>query len=86
MKRRYRIIALVMAMLTISGMLAACASTNDPEVTTEAQTQGVASTTANPELTEETTLYPPDDLEESYNFDTELVIYMWSECPWKSGC
>ncbi len=80
MKKYLRIIAFVMAMLTISGMLAACANTDDPEVTTEAEAPAVASTTApKPGSTEEVTLYPPDDLEEAYNFDTKITVYMWSD-------
>ncbi len=79
MKKYLRIIAFVMAMLTISGMLAACANTNAPEVTTE-KAPGVASTTApEPGATEEETLYIHDDLEEAYNFDTKITVYMWSD-------
>ena len=77
MKKFIRIIALVLALLTLSGMAVSCANTGDPETTTEAP--GAVSTTA-PEVeqTEEETLYAPDDLPETMNFGETVTIYMWS--------
>ena len=49
MKKLIRIIALALAMLTLSGMAISCANTNPSEVTTEAD--DIASTTA-PEATQ----------------------------------
>lgn len=81
MKKYLRIVALVMATMTLLGMLAACSNTQDPAITTETEAPAVASTTAPPEpvSTEEVTLFVPDDLDESYNFDTKMTIYMWSD-------
>ena len=77
MKKYIRIIALIMALLTLSGMVAACAETGNVETTTEApsaETQApVADTTA------EETLYAPDDLKENYNFNETITIFMWAD-------
>ena len=76
MKKFLRIIAFMMALLTLSGMVAACAETGTNETTTEA---GGASTEAPVvETTAEETLYAPDDLKESYNFNETITIFMWS--------
>ena len=77
MKKYIRIIALIMALLTLSGMVAACAETGNVETTTEA----VAAETQAPtvETTAEETLYALDDLKESYNFNETITIFMWSD-------
>lgn len=77
MKMYLRIIALLMAILTLSGMVAACADTGDSSSTTD----GAASTTAPTEVatTAEETLYAPDDLAESYNFNETITIFMWED-------
>ena len=63
MKKFIRIIALVMALLTMSGLFAACANTQTAEETTDGA--GVAETEAPVvETTAEETLYAPDDLKE----------------------
>ncbi len=77
MKKFLRIIAFIMALLTLSGMVAACAETGTTETTTE---EGAAATEAPVvETTAEETLYAPDDLKESYNFNETLTIFMWSD-------
>lgn len=77
MKKYIRIIALIMALLTLSGMVAACAETGNVETTTEA---GAAETQApTVETTAEETLYALDDLKESYNFNETITIFMWSD-------
>lgn len=77
MKKYIRIIALIMALLTLSGMVAACAETGNVETTTEA---GSAATQAPViETTAEQTLYAPDDLKESYDFNETITIFMWSD-------
>ncbi|MBQ4141022.1 MAG: extracellular solute-binding protein [Clostridia bacterium] len=78
MKKYIRIIALILAVLTLSGTLVACANTDDPEVTTD-NPEAATTTAPEPESTAEETLFAPDDLEESYNFDTEITVYMWSD-------
>lgn len=78
MKKITRTIALILSLVTLLGMLAACANTTG-DVTTE----GAASTTAPGasvvETTAEETLYVPDDLAESYNFGETITIYMWDD-------
>ncbi len=77
MKNYIRIIALIMALLTLSGMVAACAETGTTETTTEA---GAAETQAPvSETVAEETLYAPDDLKESYNFNETITIYLWAD-------
>ena len=77
MKKTIRIIALIMAILTLSGMFAACAETGTSETTTEAD---VAQTQAPVvETTAEETLYAPDDLAETYDFNETITIFMWSD-------
>ena len=66
-----------MALLTLSGMVAACAETSTGEVTTEG---GAAATEAPAvETTAEETLYAPDDLKEKYDFNETITIFMWSD-------
>ncbi len=78
MKKYLRIIALVMALLTLSGLFAACAEPGETETTTEGNT---ATTTApdSDATTAVETLYAPDDLEESYNFGETVTILMWND-------
>ncbi len=77
MKKYLRIVALIMALLTLSGMVAACAETGTNESTTAAD---VAATEAPVvETTAEETLYAPDDLAESYNYGETITIFMWSD-------
>ena len=78
MKKFIRIIALVMALLTMSGLFAACANTQTAEETTDGA--GVAETEAPVvETTAEETLYAPDDLKEKYDFNETVTIFMWSD-------
>ena len=83
MKRIVSMIALLLALVTLMGMFAACATTKDPEETTEGpatvDTPAAGDVTEDPAVTEEETLYPPDDLEEKYNFDTTLTVFMWAD-------
>lgn len=77
MKKYLRIIAFLMAILTLSGMAVACADTGSDEVTTD----GSASTVAPNDVvtTEEETLYASDDLADSYDFNETIVIFMWED-------
>ena len=78
MKKIIRIIALFLALLTISGMAVACSNPNEPEVTTE--DNGVASTSAPAaETTEEATDFVHDDLPESMNFGETVTFFIWSD-------
>ena len=77
MKKYLRIIALVMAILTLSGMFAACAETGTTDTTTAADVAATEAPTV--ETTVEETLYAPDDLAESYNFGETITIYMWKD-------
>ena len=78
MKKIIRIIALFLALLTISGMAVACSNPNEPEVTTE--DNGVASTSAPAaETTVEATDFVHDDLPESMNFGETVTFFIWSD-------
>jgi hypothetical protein len=80
MNKTLRIIALLLSLLTVLALCAACAESNDPEDSTAGPSG--ADTTAGvggPETTVEETLYEEDDLDESYNFDTTITIYLWSD-------
>ena len=77
MKKFLRIIALVMAILTLSGMVAACAETGTTDITTAADVAATEAPTV--ETTAEETLYAPDDLAESYNFGETITIFMWKD-------
>ena len=83
MKKTVRLLALLLSLITLVGMFAACATTSDPAETTVdpsgAATSGSDSGTSAPEATEEETMYELDDLDEKYNFDTTLTIFMWSD-------
>ena len=77
MKIYARLIALMLALLSLTGTLVACANTETPGETT------VAPTTQDPsngsQETEEETLYVDDDLLDKYNFDTTITIFMWDD-------
>ena len=78
MKLYLRIIALVMALLTVAGMAVACADTKDPESTTDPSSANTVApgddVTEAPE-----TEYALDDLDEQYHFGENIVIFMWSD-------
>jgi len=84
MKKLIRIIALALALLTLSGMIAACAETKDSETTTAGTDNGNAAVTTAPEAdnsanqTEAETDYTVDDLPEKLNYNTTITIFMWS--------
>ena len=76
MKKFLRITALVMALLTLSGLFAACAEPQGGEETTAnvvANTEAVVV-----ETSAEETLYALDDLKETYSFNETITIFMWS--------
>ncbi len=78
MKKTIRTIALIMSLIMLLGMFAACAVTNDGEESTS------ASVTPDPNdpsgTTEaEDTMYVPDDLDEKYDFDEVITVFMWSD-------
>ncbi|MBO5701976.1 MAG: hypothetical protein J6S71_06020 [Clostridia bacterium] len=83
MKKLIRMFALVLALITVTGMFAACATTKDPEETTEGpatvDTPAAGDVIEDPAVTEEETLYAPDDLDERYNFDTTITIFLWDD-------
>jgi len=84
MKTTVRFIALLLSLLTISSLLAACATTQTPDETTlatNAVTTEAPSENSNPveEGTEEETLFVEDDLKESYNFNETITIFMWDD-------
>ena len=77
MKTYLRIIALLMALLTVAGMVVACAETSG-ETTTEAD---VAATVA-PDvdsIVDEETDYALDKLKETYNFNETITFFIWSD-------
>ena len=75
MKKFLRITALIMALLTLSGTIVACADTGSTDETTASVAATEAPTV---ETTVEETLYALDDLAESYNFNEVVTLYMWS--------
>ena len=78
MKKYVRLIAMLLALVTIMGVAVSCANTGTPEETTDAGA-GATTTAANAETTVEETLYAPDDLEESYNFDKTITFFIWDD-------
>ncbi|MGM9643220.1 MAG: hypothetical protein ACI3XI_08435 [Eubacteriales bacterium] len=75
MKRFIRIIAVLMALFTVCGILAACADPGSGANTTE----DPASTVKPSGDTGEATLYEKDNLKDSYNFNETITIYMWKD-------
>lgn len=76
MKTYLRIIALIMALMTVAGMVVACAETSG-EITTD----GGAAVTVAPDVESaepEETDYALDKLQEKYNFNETITIFMWS--------
>lgn len=85
MKKFIRIIALTLALLTLSGMIVACAETNGGETTTDAaNNSGNAAVTTAPagensaNQTEADTDYVIDNIPEKLDYNTTITIYMWS--------
>ncbi|MBO5701975.1 MAG: hypothetical protein J6S71_06015 [Clostridia bacterium] len=79
MKNFVRLIALMLVLITVTGMFAACATTNDPETTTEAPTTNAPGEGGEGQVTEEETLYVPDDLDEKYDFGETMTVLYWEE-------
>lgn len=78
MKRMTRLIAMLMSLVMLLGVAVSCANTSGPEDTTG----GSASTTApgnNSGEPAEETLYELDDLDEKYEFNETITIYMWND-------
>ncbi len=78
MKNYLRIIALVMAILTLSGMFVACVDNGGEEVTTDPG-NGASTLAPSADVSTEETLYVEDDLAEKYNFNETIVIFMWED-------
>lgn len=78
MKKIARTIALLLSLVTLLGLFAACANTGG-EVTTAGSATTKAPGASSGAATEEETLYVPDDLDEKYNFGETITIYMWDD-------
>lgn len=81
MKNYIRIIAFILAMLTIAGFAVACAEVEVPEETTEGTAETVAPgeevTTADSSKDENG--YLKDDLPETLDLKEKLVLFMWED-------
>ncbi len=74
MNKYIRIIAAIMALLTFTALFAACVEQGEGENSND------ATTTADPNATVgEDTLYELDDLDETYNFNETITIFMWND-------
>ena len=78
MKKLVRLIALMLALVTLMSVAVSCANTTGSEDTTAAD-QGATTNALNAETTVEETLYELDDLDEKYNFDQTITIFMWDD-------
>ena len=78
MKKLVRLIALMLALVTLMGVAVSCANTTGSEDTTAAS-QGATTNAIVDETTVEETLYELDDLDEKYNFDQTITIFMWDD-------
>ena len=76
MKTYLRIIALLMALLTVAGMVVACAETSG-ETTTEADVAATVAPDVDSTVAEETD-YALDKLKETYNFNETITFFIWS--------
>lgn len=80
MKKTIRFIAMLLALVTLTALVAACAETTGEETTEEiAATEAPANDATEAPITEEITLFTPDDLDEKYEFDTTITILMWDD-------
>ena len=80
MKKIIRLISLLLALVTLTALVAACAETTGEETTEgPAATEAPAIDVTEAPITEEITLFTPDDLDEKYNFDTTITILMWDD-------
>ncbi len=78
MKKFVRLIAMMLALITVLGVAVSCANTGTPDETTE-PVVGATTTAPIEETTVEETLYVPDDLDETYNFGQTITIFMWDD-------
>ena len=78
MKKFVRLIAMLLALITVLGVAVSCANTGAGDDTTDAGA-GATTTAAVAETTVEETLYAPDDLEESYNFGQTITFFIWDD-------
>ncbi len=79
MKKYVRLIAMLLALVTLLGVAVSCANTNGGEETTAGGATTNAPSDTEAATTEEETLYVPDDLEESYNFDQTITFFIWDD-------
>ena len=78
MKKSIRLIAMLLALITLLGVAVSFANTVGGDETT-AGNSGATTTAAVDETTEEETLYVPDDLDESYNFGQTITFFIWDD-------
>ncbi len=82
MKKYIRLIALLLSLVTLLSMFAACADNEGGEVSTSASASvndpGNSNVTGE-DTTKEETLYEEDNLAEKYEFNKTITIFMWSD-------
>jgi len=82
MKNTIRSIAMLLSLLILLGSFVSCANTSGGEDTVPDTTAAVTveeTATASEVTTAEETLFAPDDLDEKYNFNETITIYLWSD-------
>ena len=83
MKKHIRLIAMLLALITLLFSVVSCAETAEEAETTlaAAETNGPAgdSGATEAETTAEETLFAPDDLKEKYDFNETVTVLMWDD-------
>jgi len=82
MKNTIRSIAMLLSLLILLGSFVSCANTSGGEDTVPDTTAAVTveeTATASEVTTAEETLFAPDDLDEKYDFNETITIYLWSD-------
>ncbi len=79
MKKYVRLIAMLLALVTLLGVAVSCANTKGGEETTAGGATTNAPSDIEAATTDEETLYAPDDLDETYNFDQTITFFIWDD-------
>lgn len=78
MKRITQMIALILSLITVLGLLAACANTSGGETTAESASTTAPSIEMEEATTAEETLFENDSLDDKYDFGETVTVFMWA--------
>jgi len=79
MKKSIRIYALILSLMTLLGIFASCAEAGEGTTTTGSTLTNAPGESGDATTVAPDTLYEEDDLEDKYEFNETITIYLWSD-------